>query len=751
MSSTSDAGDTDTTHKRGVDAEDDEEPHQGAKRAKTDGEDDDVIDLDDSEQLRFIAQQLQETASPEPSSPDDNSSTPTEPGVTSSSVAARREPSVVSMATGPVGTTSEELQRILETDPLRGLDESKILTETRELLQKQSLPLLDNLSTQILNILVKGSYTHTIQIATDPEMEDGRIYRQLLSLFEQAKQIYTEEAFLSVRQLENICTTKEQRAVIQRANLTTFMNAILGITPVGFFYLNEFFLDSFVSEQGKLLKSQGTIFLDLKTQAYISALNQDHDRPKNEIIEELFPTDMQKVLFQRRPDSNKGQNALTLSESDFISRCKNRRKKLEEEDNPEVLAETYSWLGFLKDVIDYVSRNRTQIVSDRSTVVMALPTVPTTYVPKPNNDIFAKARGTYHVWNSNTSTKTSTKAASTATSTTASAVSQGSPAATGGALSSQPSPALASKNTHGISSVTSSSNDYTSSKPMPGTPGNKFQRNPWTKEEEEALMSGLDKVQGPYWSKILELYGAGGTISEVLKERTQVQLKDKARNLKMYFTKVGSELPRVLTYVTGDASKRGRRKIAPTTPVPAGSSIPPSMALPAGSAPLGSGSPATPASSSPPPRSVQTPTPSTSQPAKPTCAPNSSEPAAKTSSTTISATTTTNGNTNSSNNDNDNREVARTTTPSSPASASAATSTTTSANANAEKPLATTPSIASADQKQSEPEIDPSLFKSSIRSEDASSEQGDDSANLEQLIRSVAGYIDANGALKTKE
>lgn len=81
-------------------------------------------------------------------------------------------------------------------------------------------------------------------------------------------------------------------------------------------------------------------------------------------------------------------------------------------------------------------------------------------------------------------------------------------------------------------------------------------RRPWTTEEEKALMDGLERVKGPHWSQILALYGAGGSMSEVLKDRNQVQLKDKARNLKLYFLKSGVEVPGYLKRVTGELRTR---------------------------------------------------------------------------------------------------------------------------------------------------------------------------------------------------
>ncbi|TDZ23424.1 Telomeric DNA-binding factor trf1 [Colletotrichum orbiculare MAFF 240422] len=87
-------------------------------------------------------------------------------------------------------------------------------------------------------------------------------------------------------------------------------------------------------------------------------------------------------------------------------------------------------------------------------------------------------------------------------------------------------------------------------------------RRPWTQEEEKALMTGLDLVRGPHWSQILTLFGAEGTYSTILKDRTQVQLKDKARNLKLFFLKTNSEMPYYLQAVTGELKTRAPTQAA---------------------------------------------------------------------------------------------------------------------------------------------------------------------------------------------
>lgn len=88
------------------------------------------------------------------------------------------------------------------------------------------------------------------------------------------------------------------------------------------------------------------------------------------------------------------------------------------------------------------------------------------------------------------------------------------------------------------------------------------QRRPWTTEEENALMAGLDRVKGPHWSQILAMFGPGGTINEALKDRNQVQLKDKARNLKLFFLKSGIEVPYYLKFVTGELKTRAPAQAA---------------------------------------------------------------------------------------------------------------------------------------------------------------------------------------------
>jgi hypothetical protein len=58
------------------------------------------------------------------------------------------------------------------------------------------------------------------------------------------------------------------------------------------------------------------------------------------------------------------------------------------------------------------------------------------------------------------------------------------------------------------------------------------------------------------------MFGPGGTINESLKDRNQVQLKDKARNLKLFFLKSGIEVPYYLKFVTGELKTRAPAQAA---------------------------------------------------------------------------------------------------------------------------------------------------------------------------------------------
>lgn len=432
-------------------------------------------------------------------------------------------------------------------------------------LRGKMLPFLDSLACQLLESLSSSHHQETLNIVTQPLSDRGRAYRMVVDLFEETKRVFVpEEVPFITASVPGIGSDRSNLAMVQRINLATFCAAVFGSIQIGFSELNRSFMAAFVPDGGRLLKSQNGLFLELKTQAYISALSQK-ERPHEEVLEELFPKNMAEEWAAARGD----RQQLTPAENDFITRCTKRRENIESETDQIELAKRYQWVFFLRDLSDYVGKHYDAIAQK--------------YEFMPPNAISAGTTTPTSNTGTSSSKATAAVAAPTSAQPATSASNTPSPAPTSTAPTASPAPEepkrtrrelgekakkkaaenngqLHTGDTLAEYSAARSSAEGQEALRFPRTSA--LTRRSWTKEEEEALLRGLDKVQGPYWAQILELYGPGGSISEVLKDRTQVQLKDKARNLKMFFVRVGLPVPAVFEYVTGDYETRrtsGRR------------------------------------------------------------------------------------------------------------------------------------------------------------------------------------------------
>ena len=210
-------------------------------------------------------------------------------------------------------------------------------------------------ATQILNTIAKSSYREIITTATTPDSEPGQAYATLKSLFDHTKKVYSNhEPFLNPFGIGLVESC--QLDAIRKANMATFVSSVFGSQDVGFYHLNENFLDTFITEGSRLLKTQAQLFLDLKTQAYISAATNGN-RSRKEILEDLFPSDLENRLLKRKSSAKQ----LTPSEVEFVQRACNRRKALLEEPETDeairALPTKYVWEDFLKDVSTYVTKN----------------------------------------------------------------------------------------------------------------------------------------------------------------------------------------------------------------------------------------------------------------------------------------------------------------------------------------------------------------------------------------------------------
>ncbi|KAK6542816.1 TTAGGG repeat binding factor [Orbilia ellipsospora] len=452
------------------------------------------------------------------------------------------------------------------------------LLDPSQHLRIQSLPILDNLSSQLLGTLFQGQFQDTLVTVTQPDTDQGQAYATLKALFWQTKRLYSSDAFLSTDELK--FQVPEHRNMIRQVNLATFVTSLFGSTEVGFFHLNQYFLSTFVPEGGRLLKLQGNLYLGLKTQAYISAIDTG-EKTKEQILDDLFEPDMATKLADRRG----GSKELIPSETDFISRVKNRREQLEKAPtNVPILREIYPWQDWLREMIQYVAKHRDSILA------------PTTRKKLKRLEA-AQGDSNKHMFQAHSQASSSMYGQHSALYPPPPGMSQpvypgyssvgrpsmhasysghqAAPGLTQTSLSgSAPNPALSV----GTSPTTPQPHEQTTpthilyeqarlaatarQSPNARRAGLPSQRRPWSTEEEHALMLGLDYVKGPHWSQILAMFGAGGTINEALKDRNQVQLKDKARNLKLFFLKSGMDVPYYLQFVTGELKTRAPGQVA---------------------------------------------------------------------------------------------------------------------------------------------------------------------------------------------
>lgn len=261
-------------------------------------------------------------------------------------------------------------QQSLEDNDDESAPKGLVFVKANSHLKTQSLPILDNLvsfsfptvqtmltrqSTQILGLLAKSSYQDITAIVSEPESENGQAYSTMRSLFDHTKKVYsTKTSFLSAAELGLV--EPAQVNVIRKANLASFVSSIFGSQEIGFAELNDNFLDVFVPEGGRLLKVQGALYLELKTQAFISSMNSV-ERTRAELLYDLFPDSMEQNMLDRRP----GTRQLAPSEIDFINRAKSRRDiLLNDVDNEEAMAslpDKYHWEDFLRDLSSYITKN----------------------------------------------------------------------------------------------------------------------------------------------------------------------------------------------------------------------------------------------------------------------------------------------------------------------------------------------------------------------------------------------------------
>jgi hypothetical protein len=178
-----------------------------------------------------------------------------------------------------------------------------------------------------LSTLTQGHWLATLRVVQAPQSELGQAYTTLKSLFDQTKQIYSQnDPFLSADEL-NI-HEPEHRATIRITNLATFISSAFG-GSVGFYELNDHFIETFTADGEPMSKEAGDLFLSLKTQMFLSAVTQEEqERAKEDILEDFFPAGFDELLMSRHPAIE-----LAESENEFLRASQERRYFLMTEAN----------------------------------------------------------------------------------------------------------------------------------------------------------------------------------------------------------------------------------------------------------------------------------------------------------------------------------------------------------------------------------------------------------------------------------
>jgi hypothetical protein len=372
-------------------------------------------------------------------------------------------------------------------------------------------------ATQLIVTIVRCPHSQIEGLMRNSDDEDSQAYNTLKNLFDQTRKVYARDtAFIDAIAIRLFQPTQQE--IVRKANIATFISSILGAHDVPLFHLNKYFLETFVPLGHRLSKWQGAVFLELKTQAYISTLMNSGTAP-DPMLDDLFPHDLDAQLLTRHPDAP----SLSPSEQDFIDRCRSRRSYLlinpSQHDAFGQLAKRYPWADFVRESVLSVNKNVDSIIGTPSRAHQQPLTSKIL-----NNDRKSQSL-----------------------------------------LPPQPTNrTFPPTSAHGARQSPLPSAKFSGSQAPKSSPSSTITRQPWTKPEENALLAGLGRVGGPHWSQILALYGRGGSVSEVLKSRNQVQLKDKARNLKLWFLKTGREVPECLRGVTGELSKRGGARVRGT-------------------------------------------------------------------------------------------------------------------------------------------------------------------------------------------
>ncbi|KAI1855782.1 hypothetical protein JX265_012227 [Neoarthrinium moseri] len=650
----------------------DDHDHGGEKRQRTDGDagilenqhetDSGIADM--NEIVKMIEMAQQSAAKPEahedhpmPDIQDGNHHTShdiLDHGIDINSIMASINNSLES---GHEGTHDSEMHHDLLDHALSGADLSLSSQMTpkktiwtnpvRYTRQTHLLPTLGRVAVDILKTLSENSLEDTIGTLGEPESQVAKEYVSLRGFFDVVKKQFSADfLLLSADQLD--ITSPEDRDILRIANLATTCVSMFGANELTFPDLERIFVSTFIPYGQQMSAQVAELYLGLKTQMFLTLLEEEQTKPRDQVLEELFVTNQKSALENHHPDL-----PLSQAEIDFLANAEERKTMLFNESGDaasiQTLSQQFIYESWLDLVSSWLNDNMTDIEkvgsgpTSSSAAADSLPLFDGTHdsfdggfdidaaiaaaAEAANNAVgsggdssnihddlaalLSRATEQSHTQTENTgipstvmtSNENAIQTRDLALQMVArnqyhpTTVPQANPVQPNGQQQSngqqqqpsqmQPQQQYYTYNQQPNSSLQQMGVQGETVELPPGQAaasdvlyerarqaaaarsstharreGSHSTRRPWSPEEEKALMCGLDLVKGPHWSQILQLFGQNGRLSTILAERTQVQLKDKARNLKLFFLKTNSEMPYYLQCVTGELKTRAPTQAA---------------------------------------------------------------------------------------------------------------------------------------------------------------------------------------------
>ncbi len=214
----------------------------------------------------------------------------------------------------------------------------------------EHLPALDQQASQILTFLSRLTPAEAMGLSNNPSAPTSREYASLRTAFDHTRRLLSPGwPFLPQHDLG--LRDSAQIEIIRTANQAIFMSSIF-TGEIGLRDMDRSFLAVFVPEKGSLLPAQGSMYLELKMQGFITAWRTGA-APPDLVMRDMFGPDLDKMLLARRP----GTTTLTDTERDFLRMLNSRRGILESAAKTNTLDQlptNYKWEDFSREVSAYL-------------------------------------------------------------------------------------------------------------------------------------------------------------------------------------------------------------------------------------------------------------------------------------------------------------------------------------------------------------------------------------------------------------